>query len=131
MAMLWVVFNRDGCLYKELYINGWWQILLRVSLKIHSKILIITCRIGCENIFVACHFLLNKWFTGNWFSLVLNTSMSIGFLVWSFNGYIMPAIYNMNHLNRLGDAFLVGLCLGVVSMLAGLSAAILDHMADD
>ena len=56
--------------------------------------------------------------------------MSIGFLTWTFNGFIMPAIYNLDHLNRLGDAFLVGFLLSIVSMIAGLSSAIMDHIAD-
>lgn len=57
--------------------------------------------------------------------------MSIGFFAMSLNGFIMPITYNLDHLNRLGDALLIGLCLLIISMMAGLIAAILDNMADD
>ena len=63
--------------------------------------------------------LVSKWFTGSMVSFSFSLSIGIGCLASAANGIIMPLIYNEEHTDRLGEAFLFGAVICFLAFAAG------------
>eukprot|EP00347_Sterkiella_histriomuscorum_P003991 403362165 len=86
--------------------------------------------LGTECLSVGQSTIVSKWFTGPMLSFVFGMNIALGNLLSYLNGIILPKIYNVDHLNTLGDAFLVGTVLMVLSFLSIVALCIVDKAED-
>jgi hypothetical protein len=74
--------------------------------------------------------IIAKWFKGRELALAMGLDISISRLASVVNGFVIPTIYNDQHLDRLGLALLVGLFVCVFSFICSIFLILLDRKAD-
>ena len=62
-------------------------------------------------------------------SFAFGINIALGNLMRTLNGFILPVIYNEDHLDKLGNALMVGTVLAFVSMITSLFMG--KHIDDD
>ncbi len=74
--------------------------------------------------------IVSKWFRGQELALALGFNLSFSRLGSVFNGLILPKVYNSEHPDNLGLAFLIGFFVCIFSLLCALGLVYLDWKAD-
>jgi MFS family permease len=82
--------------------------------------------IGCENMYVGQSAIISEWFINYELPLAISMISSIPLIGSFMNGAITPVVYQ-NRNKSLGDAFMVGFILCVISLLLVLFLTCLDY----
>ena len=79
---------------------------------------------------VAQSAIVSKWFKGKELAMALGLNITISRLGSVVNGWVIPTIYNNNHMDKLGIALMVGFFVCVFSLVCAVLLTLLDRKAD-
>ena len=65
--------------------------------------------------------MLTNWFEGPLYNITIGLTVCLGNVFGMLNGAILPAIYNLDNMDHLGEALMIGVIFNAVSFTAAIS----------